>query len=187
MAPLASSTSSSAATPDPYVDLFSSAPRVGPIAAAGALIPVLPLLRTSPFHDEPPLLCAAYKASCVGYSLPPRGTLSLASGAGGLGIGMYRRCERPLETTPKGLLQGPAAGAGAFTRPQGSPAQGRAEAGGLLLPDQLTRAALQLGPSRLRSPAAGRRTSQGAQAQIGHALCAGPFLGHLPVHAKGAC
>jgi len=114
-------------------------------------------------------------------------TLSLASGAGGLGIGMYRRCERPLETTPKGLLQGPAAGAGAFTRPQGSPAQGRAEAGGLLLPDQLTRAALQLGPSRLRSPAAGRRTSQGAQAQIGHALCAGPFLGHLPVHAKGAC
>lgn len=88
MAPLASSTSSSAATPDPYVDLFSSAPRVGPIAAAGALIPVLPLLRTSPFHDEPPLLCAAYKASCVGYSLPPRGTLSLASGAGGLGIGV---------------------------------------------------------------------------------------------------
>jgi hypothetical protein len=95
----------------------------------------------------------------------------------------------PLETTPKGLLQGPAAGAGAFTRPQGSPAQGRAEAGGLLLPDQLTRAALQLGPSRLRSPAAGRRTSQGAQAQIGHALCAGPFLRHLPVlaHATGAC
>ena len=95
----------------------------------------------------------------------------------------------PLETTPKGLLQGPAAGAGAFTRPQGSPAQGRAEAGGLLLPDQLTRAALQLGPSRLRSPAAGRRTSQGAQSQIGHALCAGPFLRHLPVlaHATGAC
>jgi hypothetical protein len=107
MAPLASSTSSSAATPDPYVDLFSSAPRVGPIAAAGALIPVLPLLRTSPFHDEPPLLCAAYKASCVGYSLPPRGTLSLASGAGGLGIGVPADASGRWKLRPKDFCKGP--------------------------------------------------------------------------------
>ena len=89
------------------VDLFSSASRIGPIAAAGAPIPVLPLLRTSPFHGDPPLLCAAYKASCVGYSRPPRGTLSLASGAGGLGIGVPADASGRWKLRPKDFCKGP--------------------------------------------------------------------------------
>ena len=56
-----------------------------PVSAREA--PRLPAIRLQR-GGGPPLMCAAYRAECVPGTMPPRAKLSLASGAGGLGLGV---------------------------------------------------------------------------------------------------
>ena len=50
--------------------------------------PILPATRLTRNEKRGGLQCAAYKATCVPGSFPPRAVLSLASGVGGIGLGV---------------------------------------------------------------------------------------------------
>lgn len=63
------------------------APLVGSAGVASTSTPSLPMLRRSKVQDRHPMVCAAYRASCVGRSGPPRAKLDVATGHGGLGFG----------------------------------------------------------------------------------------------------
>ena len=86
-----------ATSTDPNAALLAHARVVRAHARAGAPTPELPLLirrgarasrvaRTRSTTTTT-TVCAAYNVTCVDGSSPPRATLSLASGVGGLGLG----------------------------------------------------------------------------------------------------
>ena len=52
-----------------------------------AEIPTLPAIRMQR-DGGPSVVCAAYRAECIGHSYPPRARLSLATGTAGIGLGI---------------------------------------------------------------------------------------------------
>ena len=77
---------------DPNVALLANAATVRPLATPGADEPDLPLRRVGRLAGtQNSVVCAAYLATCIGATFPPRASLSLASGEGGLGLGIPAR------------------------------------------------------------------------------------------------